>query len=114
MHSLPRSCEPPAECSQGDRGGVYTQDCEERGRRGGLGKTSHLEALRDWREGAEGSSVASGSPQEDTSIWCALGLSPCRRASKEIREPAALAKVLGEGIKCVKGPPGSAKSQTQL
>lgn len=29
------------------RGGVYTQDCEERGRRGGLGKTSHLGALRD-------------------------------------------------------------------
>lgn len=44
--------------------------------------------------------MASGSPREALAFGVSW-LSPCRRTSKKIRKPAALAKVLGEGTRQV-------------
>lgn len=76
------------------RGGVYTQDCEERGMRAGLGQTSSSGGPGDWSEGAPVWPLRA--PREVLAFGVSW-LSPCRRASKKIRKPAALAKVLGEG-----------------
>lgn len=76
------------------RGEVYTQGCEERGMRAGLGETSSSGSPWDW---SEGTPVWPLRVPREVLAFGVSWLSPCRRASKKIRKPAALAKVLGEG-----------------
>lgn len=77
-------------------------------------RPAHLEVLGTWGKEVGGFRVASGTPREVLAFGVPW-LRPCRRASKKIGEPAALAKVLREGtIKCAKGLLGPAKSQAQL
>lgn len=65
------------------RGGVYTQDCEERGMRAGLGQTSSSGGPGDWSEGAP--VLASKSPQGGAGMWCVLA-QPLQEGVKENKE----------------------------
>lgn len=94
--SLRRNVLKVAEQEDGRGGGVCTQNCEERGTRADLAQTSSSEGPRGQEQGGGELQGGLWDPREAL-VFGMSWLSPCRRASKKIREPAALAKVLGEG-----------------